>query len=214
MLPIIVLVEGRRGGCPADLVAPRPGVLPFLSQRTVHPLELAVLLGTERPVRTCRAFPDSIGVLNSPLRWPDPSPVTMQSMSATAGLGSMRETSVSRPLGVSLALGRWGMGGLLFRKRGQLAVCGNPSIRHHHGANSVFAFNGRVLILDLFRPSAASVSGGFSVCWILSSRCCSIWVRSNSAGVSLRRYRAPCGGCLIRNPLTSIHLMTRMTRSD
>ena len=38
----------------------------------------------------------------------------------------MRETSVSRPLGVSSALGYWGMGVLLCRKRRQLAACGNP----------------------------------------------------------------------------------------
>lgn len=38
----------------------------------------------------------------------------------------MRETSVSRPLGVSSALGCRGMGGLLCRKRRRLAACGNP----------------------------------------------------------------------------------------
>lgn len=38
----------------------------------------------------------------------------------------MRETSVSRSLGVGFALGRWGMGGLLCRKRRQLAARGGP----------------------------------------------------------------------------------------
>lgn len=37
-----------------------------------------------------------------------------------------RETSVSRPLGVSLALGCWDMGGPLCRKPRQLTACGRP----------------------------------------------------------------------------------------
>lgn len=41
--PIIVFDEGGQGGSPARLAVPRPGVLPFLGQRAVHALDLAVL---------------------------------------------------------------------------------------------------------------------------------------------------------------------------
>lgn len=46
--------------------------------------------------------------------------------SATPRPDSMRETSVSRALGVGFALGCWDMRGLLCRKRRQLTACGSP----------------------------------------------------------------------------------------
>lgn len=48
-LPIIVFDEGGQGGSPARLAVPRPGVLPFLGQRAVHALDLAVLPGAVGP---------------------------------------------------------------------------------------------------------------------------------------------------------------------
>ena len=48
-LPIIVFDEGGQGGSPARFAVPRPGVLPFLGQRAVHALDLAVLPGAAGP---------------------------------------------------------------------------------------------------------------------------------------------------------------------
>lgn len=48
-LPIIVFDEGGQGGSPARLAVPCPGVLPFLGQRAVHALDLAVLPGAVGP---------------------------------------------------------------------------------------------------------------------------------------------------------------------
>lgn len=48
-VPIVVLDEGVQGRGPGLLALPRPRVLPLLRERPVHPLDLAVLPGAERP---------------------------------------------------------------------------------------------------------------------------------------------------------------------
>lgn len=48
-LPIVVLDEGVQGLGPGPLALPCAGVLPFLRERSVHALDLAVLPGAEGP---------------------------------------------------------------------------------------------------------------------------------------------------------------------
>lgn len=61
--------------------------------------------------------------------------------SATPRPDSMRETSVSRPFGVSFALGCCSTGGLLRYESRQLTACGNPPYLSPADVNNVLALN-------------------------------------------------------------------------
>lgn len=61
--------------------------------------------------------------------------------SATPRPDSMRETSVSRPFGVSFALGYCSTGGLLRYESRQLTACGNPPYLSPADVNNVLALN-------------------------------------------------------------------------
>lgn len=61
--------------------------------------------------------------------------------SATPRPDSMRETSVSRPFGVSFVLGCCSTGGLLRYESRQLTACGNPPYLSPADVNNVLALN-------------------------------------------------------------------------
>lgn len=77
--PIIAVDEGREGVRPPGLAAPRPPVLPFLGERAVHALDLAVLPKAVGPGAEVADPSETSRPLNSPLRQPGPLSVMARS---------------------------------------------------------------------------------------------------------------------------------------